>query len=130
MRILRSSLLYFSIVFGVGFILGAIRTLLLVPRVGVRTAELMEMPLMLVVMLLASRWIARRFVPDFSILSRLVLGFIALIMMISAELWLAKILRGVSIAEYVAARDPVSGTAYYALLVLFAVLPACWRLHS
>jgi hypothetical protein len=33
-------------------------------------------------------------------------------------------LRGLSIAEYVASREPVSGTVYILLLVLFAAMPA------
>jgi hypothetical protein len=37
----------FALVFGMGFVLGTIRTLLVVPRVGARTAEQMETPIML-----------------------------------------------------------------------------------
>ena len=124
MRLLKAALIYFAIVFGAGFVLGPIRILLLVPRFGVRTAELIEMPFMLLVMIVASRWIVRRFAQDSSVLSRLILGFVALILMISTELWMARILQGVSISQYIAARDPVSGTAYYGMLILFALLPA------
>jgi len=130
MRVLKAALLYFAIVFGAGFVLGPIRILLLVPRFGTRTAELLEMPLMFVAMLLASRWIVRRFAEGSSVLSRLILGFIALILMINAELVLARIFQGVSVSQYIAARDPVSGTAYSAMLILFAILPACWRGHG
>jgi len=122
MRILKPALLYFAIVFGAGFILGPIRILLVVPRVGVRVAELMEAPIMLVVTIVASRWIVRRFpdIPSFA-------GFLALLLMLGAELSLARVLQGISLREYFAARDPVSGTVYYALLVVFAILPAYWR---
>jgi hypothetical protein len=41
-QILKASLLYFAPVFGVGFVLGTIRTLWVAPRVGMRIAELME----------------------------------------------------------------------------------------
>jgi hypothetical protein len=54
MRILKAALLYFAIVFGVGFVLGTIRTLWLVPRLGARAAELLEMPVMLVVIVVGS----------------------------------------------------------------------------
>ena len=60
MQILKAGALYFAVVFAVGFALGAIRTLWLVRRVGTRTAELMEMPLMLVVTILAARWTVLR----------------------------------------------------------------------
>ena len=47
MQVVKAGVLYFALVFGVGFVLGTIRTLLVVPRVGTRKAELMEMPIML-----------------------------------------------------------------------------------
>jgi hypothetical protein len=45
--ILKAGLIYFAIVFGAGFVLGTIRTLWVVPRLGTRMAELMETPIML-----------------------------------------------------------------------------------
>lgn len=32
-------------------------------------------------------------------------------------------LRGLTIREYIASRDPVAGTVYYAMAVLFAIMP-------
>ena len=130
MRILKPAFLYFAIVFGAGFILGPIRILLVVPRVGVRSAELMEAPIMLVVILLASLWIVRRFPEPSSLSGRLAMGSFALLLMLGAELLLARTLQGISIREYVAAKDPVSGSVYYALLLVFALLPAYWRKHA
>ncbi|GAB4379704.1 MAG: hypothetical protein Kow00121_34360 [Elainellaceae cyanobacterium] len=49
MNILRAAVLYFTLVFGTGFILGVIRVLWVVPYLGTRWAELLEMPIMLVV---------------------------------------------------------------------------------
>ena len=40
--------------------LGTVRTLWVVPRFGTRMAELMETPIMLVVTMVAARWIVRR----------------------------------------------------------------------
>lgn len=59
-QVVRSGLHYFAIVFGVGFVLGAIRTQWVVPRVGARRAEFMEMPIMLVVTIAAGRWVVLR----------------------------------------------------------------------
>lgn len=58
--ILKAAVVYFALVFGAGFVLGPIRILFLVPRFGVRLAELMEFPVMLVVIVLAARWLVRR----------------------------------------------------------------------
>jgi hypothetical protein len=49
MQILKSGALYFALVFGTGFVLGTIRVLLVVPRIGTRTAELIETPVMILV---------------------------------------------------------------------------------
>jgi hypothetical protein len=59
MQILKAGVLYFMLVFGAGFVLGPIRILYLVPRLGTRTAELMEMPMMLAVVMFAARWVVR-----------------------------------------------------------------------
>lgn len=57
--VLKAGATYFALVFGAGFILGPIRILCIVPRFGVRIAELMEAPLMLVVIILAANgWFA------------------------------------------------------------------------
>jgi hypothetical protein len=114
---------YFALVFGAGFILGAVRVLFLVPRVGVRMAELLEMPVMLLVIVCAARAVIRRFalapVPG----ARLPVGALALALLVAAELLLAAVLQGQSVQQYVASRDPVSGSAYLGMLVLFALMP-------
>jgi len=60
MPILKAGVLYFGLVFGVGFVLGTIRTLWVVPLVGTRMAELMETPVMLVVTIVTARWMVLR----------------------------------------------------------------------
>lgn len=122
-KIFKAAALYFGLVFGIGFILGPIRILWLVPRVGTRSAELMEAPVMLVVTILAAGWVVRRLaLPDFPS-ARFGMGFIALGMLLSAEFVLVPIVRGTSIRNYLATRDPVSGAVYYATLLIFAVMP-------
>lgn len=116
-------MLYFAIVFGVGFLLGPIRILWVVPRLGARMAEILEAPIMLVVSIVAARWIVQKvsLPPDTS--KRLGMGVIGLGLMIVAEFSLVLWLRGISIREYFATRDPVAGTIYYVTLGLFAVMP-------
>lgn len=122
MQILKAGTLYFALVFGAGFVLGTIRVLWIVPRLGTRVAELMEAPLMLSVTLLAAHWVFRgRRLPTPA--ARLAAGFIALGLLLAAEFEVAVRLRGLTPGEYVAGRDPVSGTVYLILLLLFALMP-------
>ena len=123
MRILKAGVLYFALVFGAGFVLGTIRTLWVVPRFGARTAELMETPIMLVVTLFSARWIIRRLVVPTRFLSRLGMGCLALALLLAAEFAFVLWLRGLSISEYLATRDPVSVTVYYIMLLVFALMP-------
>jgi hypothetical protein len=123
MPILNAGVLYFALVFGAGFVLGTIRTLWIVPRVGTRTAELMETPLMLVVTIVAARWTVLRLALPSVPSARLGMGGIALVLLLVAEFTLVLWLRGLTIREYLASRDPVAGTVYYVMLAVFAIMP-------
>jgi hypothetical protein len=126
MHVLRAALGYFLIVFGAGFALALVRIPLLVPRFGERTAELMEMPVMLVVIGWAARWLARRLAAS-SRASVLVAGVVALALLLAAEVMVAVLIGGQPLGEYVRSRDPVAGSVYLASLGLFAVAPALWH---
>jgi hypothetical protein len=123
MQILKAAALYFGIVFGTGFVLGPIRMLGAVPRFGPRMAELMEMPVMLVVVVAAARWTVRRLAVPPAPARRVGMGSVALALLPAAELTVALWLRGLSIPEYVASLDPVSGPVYAGSLGAFAVMP-------
>jgi hypothetical protein len=122
-QILKAGALYFALVFGAGFVLGTVRTLWVVPRIGTRTAELLEEPMMLVIIILAARWLVRRLSVSPKASSRLSMGGIALGLMLVVEFTFVLWLRGLSVRDYLAGRDPVAGTVYYAMLVLFAIIP-------
>jgi hypothetical protein len=123
MQILKAGVLYFALVFGAGFVLGPIRILGVVPRFGTRMAELMETPVMFVVTIVAARWIVRRLAVPSTPFKRLGMGGVALGLLLVAEFTLVLWLRGLSLSEYLASRDPVSGTVYYVLLGVFAIMP-------
>jgi hypothetical protein len=115
---------YFLIVFDIGFVLGVVRTLWLVPWLGVRWAELLEIPVMLVVIYWAARWVSRWFrLGEEPRPVQTGVGLVGLLLLLGAELGLALQLGGQSAAAYVASRDPVSGTAYALSLVLFVLMP-------
>jgi hypothetical protein len=123
MQAFKAGVFYFALVFAAGFLLGAVRTVWVVPRVGARNAELMEMPIMLAVSFFAARWTVLCLALSPSSSARLAMGGIALVFMLVAEFGFVLWLRGFTIRQYLATRDPVSGTAYYLSLVIFAIMP-------
>ena len=122
-RTARAALAYFVLVFGAGFILGSIRVPFLVPRLGERVAELIEMPFMFVIIMFAARFIVKRFALPTAAPVRLSVGIIALALLLIAEILFNTALQSQTLGAYIASRDPVSGSVYLALLVLFAVTP-------
>lgn len=123
MRLLKPALAYFALVFGAGFALGLIRVPLFVPRLGERYAELLEMPFMLVAIVLAARFVVRRYPFARAAASSLAVGAMALALLVLAEWQLGLWLQGRSFADYVTDRDPVSGAVYAAMLLVFALMP-------
>ena len=122
-EVLTSSAVYFAIVFGAGFVFGTVRVTWLVPTVGVRVAELTELPLMLTVAFFAARWINRRFLADRDHPSRLIVGVTALALLLLAELILGVLLLDLTPKEAFLGRDPVSAIGYYLSLCVFALMP-------
>jgi hypothetical protein len=114
---------YFALVFGAGFVLGTIRVLLIVPIVGMRTAELLEMPIMFAVIILSARWVPQYIKVPPTASSRVCMGGMALAMVLALELTVVLWIRGLSFSQYVEAFDPIAGTAYFVMLGVFAVMP-------
>jgi len=119
----KAGVLYFALVFAAGFVLGTIRTLWAVPRFGVRTAELMEAPIMFGVSILAARWVVQHVGIPPLWPRRLAVGCIALGLMLLVEFSFVLWIRGMTIRGYFESRDPVSGAVYFATLGAFAVIP-------
>ena len=123
-QVVEAGAVYFTIVFAAGFALGTVRMLWAVPRFGTRGAELAEAPVMLLVVALAARWTLRHFGALTQRSHWLAAGLVAFSLMLLAEFTGVLWLRGLSIEQYFATRDPVSAAVYDALLVLFAILPS------
>lgn len=122
----RAAAHYFAWVFGAGFALGMIRVPLLVPRLGVRAAELLELPVMLAMIAWAARRTTRSDTPV-TARRQLGLGGIAWAMLLAAEIGLGMALTGRDPLTVVLAHDPVSGACYYAATVWFALAPWWWQ---
>lgn len=124
----KSGLLYALVVFFVGFCLGTIRVLFVVPIIGVRWAEILEAPLMIVVSFFAARYLLNLRGP-FSRSQSFVIGLVALVFMAAAEISFV-LAQGFSMSEYVASRDPISGIVYLFSLGVFALMPLILSLKS
>ena len=122
-RTLKAGVLYFGLVFAAGFVLGVFRVLWAVPALGTRGAELLESPVMLAVIFFAARWVVRRFALPPTLAARLGPGILALGLLLAAEFTVVLEVRGLTLAQYFAARDPISGTVYVVMLLLFALMP-------
>ncbi|CAK6701221.1 hypothetical protein BBFGKLBO_03049 [Synechococcus sp. CBW1107] len=122
-KVIQAGLAYGAIVLGAGFLLGLVRVPLLVPRIGERWAELVEMPIMAVVIDRAAGHMLRRFPDICSPISALITGGLGLALVIAAELTLAGVLQQRSIAQVISSRDQVSGSVYLVMLLIFAAMP-------
>ena len=100
-----------------------VRIPLLVPCFGERWAELAEMPAMFVTLFWAAGFIVRRYGKRVRPSDWIGVGAIALVLVVLAELLLAAVLAGRGVADYVANRDPVSGSVYAGMLLAYAAMP-------
>jgi hypothetical protein len=123
-RILGAALLYFVIVFGVGFLLGPIRVLWLEPRIGPFNAVLCEAPFLLAAILVASRISPRLAGLELRTNALLAVGVAALVMQQIADAAVGLGLRSLSLHEQLARFATAEGATYAGLLILFAVMPA------
>lgn len=120
---IKTAAVYFLVVFGVGFLLGPFRILVLEPRVGTRAAELLEAPVMLLGILLAGRWVGRRWCHLLTPAARLGVGLITAGLILTADLAVGVGLRRMSVADVITGHDPVAGPVYYGLVALTTVAP-------
>lgn len=116
-QIVKAAAVYFGIVYGTGFVLGTIRVLLMVPVLGVRNAELLEQPLMLIAIFVTAKWVVRHLKHALARPQLLDVGLIALGILLLAEVIVVLALQPVR------AGDTMSGLAYLLNLVAFAVMP-------
>jgi len=78
---------------------------------------------MLVVIVPSARWAARRLTTPTSWARRLTVGLVALGLLLLAEFTVVLGVRGFTITQYLADRDPVAGTVYVVMLAVFALMP-------
>ncbi len=102
--------------------LGVVREVFLIERLGERNAQLLELPIMLLVVFMVARSIVSG-APHLDRASRAAIGALALALMLLAELGVVLFVRGEAIADYLLGRDLLAGGAYPLSLLLFAAAP-------
>ena len=100
MRTLKAGVIYFLLVFALGWILGPIREVWAVPHFGRLTAMLLEAAIMLIAMIVVARWVIRRFEVPQTLATTIPMGLIAIGLLFPAEiagvLWVRGLSTGIS----------------------------------
>jgi hypothetical protein len=123
MRIALAAILYVAIVFAAGFVLGAVRVLVLEPRVGETIATLCEAPFLLTVMVLAARWLPARLGVTPAIGPLAAMGIGALVLQQLTDVALGGLLRGMTLREQLAHLTTPAGFIYLTLVAAFPAMP-------
>ena len=126
-RAIRVGALYFALVFGLGFVLGTIRTLLLEGRLGALTAALIELPVMLAAAWLLCGWVLRSSGLSPQSGARLTMGATAFLLLMLAELGVSTFLLGRTPAEHLATYRLFDKQLGLAAQLAFAAFPLLRR---
>ena len=123
MRGLKAGVVYFLLMFAVGWILGPIRELWAVPHSGRMAAMLSEAVIMLIAMIVAARWVIRRFDVPRTLPATISMGLIAIGLLFPAEIVGVVWVRGLSVQEYLAGFATAPGIISLVMFLLFAAMP-------
>ena len=120
--------LYAIIVFAIGFILGTIRVLLVLPRLGQTAAVVIEAPMMLAASWFVCRWCVNRLDVRCTIPARSSMGLVAFLALMSLEVALGAVF-GRSLADQLAIYETLAGAIGLAAQAIFATFPVIqvWR---
>jgi hypothetical protein len=114
---------YFMLVFAAGFLLGTLRTLLLLKFLGELTAVAIELPIILSISWLACAWLIRRYSLPAQLTQRAVMGATALLLLLLAEAALSLTLAQRSITEHLMLYNSRPVQLGLAGQLLFALFP-------
>jgi hypothetical protein len=93
-RAATAGVAYMGVMFAAGFVLGTLRVLVLVPRLGETAAVALELPLMLGLSWLACGAVVRRWRVATTASARLAMGGVALLLLLAAEFVLGTVMAG------------------------------------
>jgi hypothetical protein len=123
-RALTAAMLYFTLVFAAGFVLGPVRVFLLEPWAGNTIAVLIEAPFLLAAIVWAERYVARRLHLSPVLADLLVMGGGAAVLVLLADFAIGVPLRGIAMADQLNYLATPAGRIYLILVTLFALAPA------
>jgi hypothetical protein len=127
MRALKAGIIYFLLVFLVGWILGPIRELWVVPHLGHMAAMLSETVIMLDAMMVAAPWVIRWFEVPQTLSDTLSIGLIAIGLLFPAEIAGVVWVRGLSLREYLASFVTGPGVVSLLMFLVFGAMPILAR---
>ena len=120
-KALQAGCTYFARAFAVGFLLGVLRTLVLVPRIGETMAVLIELPIILGVSWLICGHILRR--APLSSGEAVVMGAAAFVLLMIAELSMSILLANRTFTAHLALDSDVAHLLGLAGQIAFALFP-------
>ncbi len=124
MRSVEAAIGYFAVVFGMGFLLGTLRVLLIAPRLGEELAVVVELPVMLTVSWLAcGRIIDWLSVPGV-LAQRLAMGGLAFVLLMAAETGVSVLAFGRTIVQHFETYRTAPSLLGLSAQIAFAVMPA------
>ena len=118
-----AGILWFVVMFGLGFLLGPIRIFALEPYLGATGAVLVEAVPMLIAMWLLAPWIGRICAVPATTSARLGMGGVGLVLLLLAETAMGALLRGRGPGLWLERASTPDGQIYFALLGAFALMP-------
>jgi len=120
---LWAGLAYFALVFAAGFVLGTLRVLAMVPLLGESAAVILEVPVMLAISWVVCASLTRRFTVPPEMSPRLVMGGVAFVLLLAAEIILSATVFGRGPVAFANELAKPTGAAGFAGQVLFAHIP-------
>lgn len=122
-KTLFAGFLYFTVVFAAGFVLGALRMLVLAPTLGASAAIVVEVPFILLISWLVCRAIVDRMEVPASVSHRVAMGAVAFAILMIAELALSMVLLGRSFSQHLLAYAAAANMLGLGAQIAFALFP-------
>ena len=120
-----AGLAYFALVFALGFLLGTVRTIFVkdAPSGGRLLGVLVELPIMLGASWFLCRYVIRRFAVASTVAARAVMGGLAFVLLLLAELVVGALLFGRTPDQHLALYQDASFALGLVAQIAFALMP-------